>query len=139
MVWMLLAALSAGQTAEVTPEKAIRALLDQQTAAWNRGDLKGFMEGYWRSDELTFFAADKESAGWDAAYHRYRTAYSGKGHEMGKLTFTNIRVEMLGSEAAFARGAWHLTNKDGSQRGGLFTLVLKKLGANWRIVHDHSS
>jgi ketosteroid isomerase-like protein len=139
VVLLLLVAFGAASPAEESPEKTIRALLDLQAASWTRGDLKGFMEGYWHSDELTFFAADSESSGWDAAYHRYRKAYPGKNHEMGKLTFSNVRVEMLGPEAAFARGTWQLTNKDGSQRRGLFTLVLKKFGANWRIIHDHSS
>lgn len=136
---LLLPALTTAQTAAPSPEKAIRSLLDTQAAAWNRGDLKGYMAGYWHSDELTFFAAGKESAGWEAAYQRYRTAYSGKGHEMGRLNFSNVRVEMLGDEAAFVRGGWQLTARDGSQRNGLFTLILRRLDGQWRIVHDHSS
>lgn len=136
---LLLVSLAAAQTSEPAPEKSIRALLDSQTAAWNRGDLKGFMEGYWHSSELTFFAADKESSGWEAAYQRYRTSYSGKGREMGRLNFSNVRVEMLGDNAAFARGGWQLTTKDGRQTRGLFTLILRKQDGNWRIVHDHSS
>ena len=136
---LLLATFAAAQSSEPAPEKSIRALLDSQTAAWNRADLKGFMEGYWHSDELTFFAADKESSGWEAAYQRYRTSYSGKGHEMGRLNFSNVRVEMLGPDAAFARGTWQLTAKDGRQTRGLFTLILRKLDGTWRIIHDHSS
>lgn len=136
---LLAASVACAQAAEPAPEKIIRAMLEAQTAAWNRGDLKGFMEGYWHSDELTFFAGANESSGWEAAYQRYRTSYQGKGREMGRLAFTNIRVEMLGAEAAFVRGHWQLTNKDGSQRGGLFTLVLRHTDAGWHIIHDHSS
>jgi beta-aspartyl-peptidase (threonine type) len=121
------------------PEATIRADLDAQVAAWNRGDLKGYMNGYWHSPELTFFAGTDESEGWDAAYQRYHAVYSGKSKEMGKLKFVNLRVEMLGPEAGFVRGGWQLTMKDGSQRKGLFTIVLKKIGTNWRIIHDHSS
>jgi beta-aspartyl-peptidase (threonine type) len=120
-------------------EAAIRAELDAQVADWNRSDLKGYMQGYWHSPELTFFAGNKESNGWEAAYQRYRAAYSGKDKTMGKLNFSNLRVEVLGPEAAFVRGGWQLTMKDGSKRSGLFTVVLKKFSNGWRIIHDHSS
>jgi len=120
-------------------EAAIRAELEEQVAAWNRGDLKGYMRGYWHSPELTFFAGSKESSGWEAAYQRYRTAYSGEDKEMGRLEFSNIRIEVLSPESAFVRGGWQLTMKDGSQRRGLFTVVVKKLSEGWRIIHDHSS
>jgi ketosteroid isomerase-like protein len=122
-----------------TPEADVRAELDSQVVAWNHGDLKGYMRGYWHSPDLTFFVADKESAGWDAAYQRYRAAYSGKDKDMGKLKFSGLRVELLSPQAAFVRGAWQLTMKDGSKRNGLFTLILKKFGDSWRIIHDHSS
>jgi beta-aspartyl-peptidase (threonine type) len=120
-------------------DAAIRAELDTQVAAWNRGDLKGYMQGYWHSPELTFFAGSRESAGWEPAYQRYRTAYLGKNNEMGHLNFSNVRVEVLGPEAAFVRGDWQLTMKDGSERTGLFTVVLKLFSEGWRIIHDHSS
>jgi ketosteroid isomerase-like protein len=120
-------------------EAGIRAELAAQVNAWNRGDLKEYMRGYWHSPELTFFAGGKESAGWEAAYQRYRTAYTGKDKQMGKLNFANMRVEVLSPEAAFVRGSWQLTAKDGSKRTGLFTVVLRKLDEGWRIIHDHSS
>jgi len=147
IVLLTMAATLAGATAGTkndsaagaAPEAAIRAELDSQVAAWNRGDLKGYMQGYWHSQELTFFAAEKESAGWEAAYQRYRAAYQGKDKEMGKLNFSNVRVAMLAEDAAFVRGHWQLTMKDGSQRSGLFTIVLRKFDEGWRIIHDHSS
>jgi beta-aspartyl-peptidase (threonine type) len=97
------------------------------------------MKGYWHSPELTFFAGNRESSGWEAAYQRYHAAYLGKNKEMGRLEYSNIRVEVLGPDAAFVRGSWQLTAKDGSQRRGLFTVVLKKTSEGWRIIHDHSS
>jgi beta-aspartyl-peptidase (threonine type) len=140
-----MAALAAAQTTGNTAESIasappeIRAELDAQVAAWNHGDLKAYMQGYWHSPELTFFAGDKESAGWEAAYQRYRSAYQGKDREMGKLNFSNVRIEMLNGDAAFVRGSWQLTMRDGRRRSGLFTIVLRKFSEGWRIVHDHSS
>ena len=118
---------------------AIQAELDQQLAAWNQGDLKGYMQGYWHSPELTFFVGSHESGGWELAYQRYRSAYLAKDKEMGHLTFINVHITVLGPKAGFVRGGWQLTMKDGSKRSGLFTVVLTKFKAGWRIIHDHSS
>ena len=58
---------------------------------------------------------------------------------MGKLEFANLRVEMLGSTAAFVRGEFHLTMSDGRTPHGLFTLIFRKFPEGWKIVHDHSA
>ena len=58
---------------------------------------------------------------------------------MGKLEFSDLRIEPLGSDAAFVRGAWHLTMPDGNMPHGLFTLIFKKFSDGWKIVHDHTS
>jgi ketosteroid isomerase-like protein len=118
---------------------AIRKVIKEQQAAWTRHDLEGFMAGYWNSPELTFFSGGKESKGWQAALDRYQKNYQGAGHEMGKLEFANLRIEMLGPEAAFVRGEFHLTMSDGKTPHGLFTLVFRKFPDGWKIVHDHSA
>ena len=70
---------------------------------------------------------------------RYKATYQSPGHEMGKLEFSNLRVEALGADAAFVRGEWHLTMSDGKTPHGLFTLVFRKFPDGWKIVHDHTS
>lgn len=119
--------------------QAIRKGIEDQQAAWNRQDLEGFMAGYWNSPELTFFSGAHESKGWQAALDRYKKTYQGVGHEMGKLDFSNLRIEMLGPDAAFVRGEFHLTMTDGKTPHGLFTLVFRRLPGGWKIVHDHSA
>ncbi len=131
-------ALAFGQPGEDSPAAIRRVLSDQQTA-WNRQDLESFMAGYWNSPSLTFFSGARESKGWQAALDRYRATYQGAGHAMGHLEFTNLRVEMLGSEAAFVRGEFHLTMPDGKTPHGLFTLILRKFPDGWKIIHDHSA
>ncbi|MGB9233804.1 MAG: nuclear transport factor 2 family protein [Terriglobales bacterium] len=118
---------------------AIRQVLEDQQAAWNRGDLEAFMAGYWNSPDLTFFSGAHESKGWQAALDRYKQSYQGAGHEMGKLDFANTRIEILAPDAAFVRGEFHLTMSDGKTPHGLFTLLFRKLPNGWKIVHDHSS
>src|SRR5215470_8491661 len=105
---------------------AVRDVISRQQRAWNRGDLESFMAGYWNSPELTFFSGARESKGWQAALDRYKKSYQGAGHEMGKLEFANLRIEMLGHDAAFVRRKFHLTMSDGKTPHGLFTLIFRK-------------
>ena len=128
---------SIAQDAGDTARAAIRKVIEYQQAAWNRHDLEAFMSGYWNSPELTFFSGGHQSKGWQAALDRYKNNYQGAGHEMGKLEFANLRVEMLGPEAAFVRGEFHLTMSDGKTPHGLLTLVFRKFPEGWKIVHDH--
>jgi len=123
----------------VAPEEEIRQVIMKQQDAWNRGDLEAFMAGYWNSPELTFFSGARESKGWQAALDRYKKSYQSAGHEMGKLEFANLRIEMLGPEAAFVRGEFHLTMSDGKTPHGLFTLIFRRFPEGWKIVHDQSA
>jgi ketosteroid isomerase-like protein len=113
-------------------------LLTQQEA-WNHHALDAFMAGYWKSAELTFFSGARQTSGWQATLDRYKATYDSPGHEMGKLEFSNLRVEALGPDAAFVRGEFHLTMSDGKAPHGIFTLVFRKFTDGWKIVHDHTS
>jgi beta-aspartyl-peptidase (threonine type) len=133
-LWMLVSNSYAADS-----ESAIKHVLTAQQEAWNRHDLDGFMSGYWNSPDLTFFSGAKETRGWQATLDRYRATYGSPGHAMGKLDFSDLRIEMLGPEAAFVRGAWHLTMPEGKNPGGKFTLIFRKFGDGWKIIHDHTS
>ena len=139
---LLLAAAAASFAVEPPagdPRAAVQALLDAQVAAWNRGDLEGFMSGYWRSPELVFCSGATLTKGWDATLERYRKRYQAEGREMGRLGFDAIEVLPMGADAAAARGAWRLRMSDATQPHGLFTLLLRRVDGAWRIVHDHTS
>lgn len=125
---------SAGKT-----ETDIRAVLDAQVAAWNAGKLEEFMDGYWRSPNLTFFSGGRKLSGWDATIERYRKTYQADGKEMGKLQFSDLDIQLMGNAAAVVRGRWELTMSDGKKPGGLYTLVFRKFNDGWKIVHDHTS
>jgi hypothetical protein len=116
----------------------VRELLDKQVAAWNNGDLEGYMAGYWDSSELTFYSNATESRGWKATLEHYRERYSGNKNGMGKVTLT-IGLEQIDKTTVLGRGQWSLKMPDGSTPHGLTTLIVRKLPEGWRIVHDHSS
>src|SRR5437870_11966735 len=126
----MLALLLAGAAA-AEPAAAIQKLLADQQAAWNRGDLEAYMDGYWRSPELTFFSGASVTRGWQATLERYRKRYQAEGREMGKLTFSDVEVEPLGADVAFARGGWHLDFREAKKARGMFTLLLKRLPQGW--------
>ncbi len=130
---------SQSRAASPDPKSAVEQVLVTQQNAWNRHDLDAFMAGYWNSPDLTFFSGDKEQHGWQATIDRYKARYTSPGHEMGKLEFSNLRIEILGPESAFVRGAWRLTMPDGKTPHGLFTLVFLKFPDGWKIIHDHTS
>lgn len=118
---------------------AVRRLLDAQVTAWNRGDLEGFMQGYWKSDSLTFYAGGNVSHGWQATLDRHRKIHESEGKEMGTLAFDPHDVTLPARGQALVRGGWSLKLKDGEPHG-LFTLWLRWFPeAGWRVVHDHSS
>jgi uncharacterized protein (TIGR02246 family) len=120
-------------------EHPIRMVLVQQEKAWNRGDLEGYMQGYWKSPDLTFYSGGTVTRGWEATLERYRKRYRSEGKEMGRLDFTEDTIEMLGPDSAVGHGRWNLTLSGGRKLTGLYTVILKRLPEGWRIVHDHSS
>src|SRR4030095_3234743 len=117
----------------------IRAVLDAQVVAWNAGKLEEFMDGYWRSPDLTFYSGGRKMSGWDATIERYRKTYQAEGREMGKLVFSDLDIQQLGPNAAVVRGRWELTMSDGKKPGGLYTLIFRRFKQGWKIVHDHTS
>jgi beta-aspartyl-peptidase (threonine type) len=94
------------------------------------------MTAYWKSPELTFSSGGSTTRGWQATLDNYRKKYPDRD-TMGTLTFSELETQQLGDTAAFTLGRWHLDRKEPAE--GNFTLVWRRFGDDWRIVHDHSS
>ncbi|MBU8871788.1 MAG: nuclear transport factor 2 family protein [Gemmatimonadales bacterium] len=132
----------AGQGPEPSEmETEILAVLRAAETGWNAGDLGAYMNSYWRSEELRFAGGDRASFGWEKVLSGYRKRYPDRA-AMGKLTFSELDVTLLGPDAALVFGRWRL-DREGDEPGevpkGLFTLLLRRLPEGWRIVHDHTS
>lgn len=128
----------AGETSDAA--SVVRRVLDAQVAAWNRGDIDGFMDGYARSEDTTFVSGDTVTRGWRTVLERYKRRYDSR-EKMGTLAFTELETKSLVADAALVTGRWQLT-RIGEQEAfarGRFTLVFRKTEAGWRIVHDHTS
>ena len=132
---LILAALHT--TAQGSEDAAIRKVLSDQEAAWNRADIEGFMEGYWNSDSLLFIGSRGVTRGWQPTLDSYKKGYPDAA-AMGKLTFTILSLQVLSPESAYIIGKWQLArSKD--ELGGHFTLLWKKIAGKWVIVADHTS
>jgi uncharacterized protein (TIGR02246 family) len=116
---------------------AIRAVLNAQQEAWNRGDIDAFLTGYWHSPDLTFSGSSGISRGWDAVLARYKENYADRS-AMGTLDFSNLEFRFLGPDAALVLGHWHL-KREKDDLGGVFSLVWRRFPEGWRIIHDHTS
>ena len=115
----------------------IAGVLHAQQAAWNRGDVDVFLEGYWHSPELTFSGRNGVSRGWDGVMARYKKNYPDRA-AMGQLDFSELEFRFLGPDAALVLGRWHL-KRDKGDIGGVFSLVWQRFPVGWKIVHDHTS
>jgi ketosteroid isomerase-like protein len=122
---------------DASGETQIRAILDLQTAAWNRGDIDAFMTGYWKSPETEFVGASGITRGWQAVLDRYRRNYP-DGKAMGRLTFSNLDVHIVCPDAAFVVGEFQL-EREKDRPAGIFTLNFRKFTDGWRIVADHTT
>jgi len=118
-------------------ESDIRAVMNDQVAAWNRGDIEGFMSGYWRSDKLTFVSGSNVTRGWQPTLDRYKKNYDSRA-KMGTLAFSDLEITVLSKDAAVVLGSWSLAREKDNPHGK-FTLVFRKFKDGWRIVQDHTS
>lgn len=118
--------------------RAIGQLLTTQTAAWNRGDVAGFMQGYWQNDSLVFIGKSGLTYGWQRTLDNYRRSYP-SAEAMGQLRFDGLRITPLTPETAQVVGRWHLTRPAAGDLQGHYLLVLRRLNGQWVIVADHSS
>lgn len=115
----------------------ISEVMERQEQAWNRGDLEAFMDGYWRSDSLTFIGKSGINNGWQTTLDNYKKSYPDTS-AMGKLTFTNIKFDFLGPDHASVIGKWELKRTQGDLSGH-YSLIWRKNNGKWIILYDHSS
>lgn len=133
-VCLLLAVITGAQSKD---ETAIRQVLEKQTAAWNRGDIVHFMDGYWENDSLMFIGKSGVTYGWTNTLNNYKKGYPDTA-AMGKLRFDLITVKRLSRDYYFVVGKWFLERSIGNI-GGHYNLLFRKIKGKWVIIADHSS
>ena len=115
----------------------VLAILNQQEASWNDGDVDGFMKGYWNNDSLMFVSGEKVLYGWQKMTDNYKKTYNTK-QLMGELKFKVHKTEVLSNDAVLVIGNWSI-HREMTDFGGKFSLLWRKINGEWKIVIDHTS
>ncbi|MCK6545982.1 SgcJ/EcaC family oxidoreductase [Myxococcota bacterium] len=129
--------------------REVRALLETQAAAWNRGDHAAFCDVY--ADDASFISPSGLTSGRAAVLARYRKKYP-DARAMGKLKLEVIEERAAkGTEitnlddaipsrvhAVSVVARWTLEYPDKPAATGLTQLVLHRRGEGWMIVQDAS-
>lgn len=136
-LFILLFGAAATSMSQSKAERDVLAILDRQTAAWNRGDLEGFMKGYWENDSLMYIGRSGVTYGFTPTLSNYRKNY-GDTARMGKLRFDILHVKRLSCKYIHVVGRWSLRRSAGDV-GGHYTLLFRRMRGEWVIVSDHSS
>lgn len=123
--------------AQSSEKEAVIAVLESQRSAWNKGNIEEYMEGYWKSDSLVFVGKSGPQYGWNKTLQNYKKSYPNK-NAMGELQFNFINIEIIENKQAFVLGQWKL-KREKDEPQGYFTLRLKKIKGEWKVVYDHSS
>jgi ketosteroid isomerase-like protein len=142
--WLLLTILTfltflttASTNAQSKDEQLIRQLMAMQTQQWNKGNIEGFMEGYWKSDSLVFVGRTGPKYGYQTALDNYKKGYPDTV-AMGKLHFDILKLQPMAPNCYFMLGKWMLKRSIGNLEG-YFTVLFRKINGQWVIVADHSS
>ena len=137
MITVLFLTVTLRVSAQLDDRILIFKLLEDQRQAWNRGDLVEYMHGYSKSDSLLFVGKSGPKYGWETTLANYKKSYPDK-KAMGLLSFDIKEVRMISADHAFVLGAWHL-KRENDEPKGYFTLIVKKIRGEWKVIADHSS
>jgi len=122
---------------DVDAEASIHKVMQMQEEAWSDGDIRQFMEGYWKSENLTFVGKSGVNRGWKTTMDNYFRGYPNKT-TMGTLSFEVIEMNRLSDKAYHMIGRYTL-EREADKPTGLFTLIWRHIDGKWLIVSDHTS
>ena len=132
----LLLLTSFNVTTESDDEAAIRKVMEDQRLAWNNYDLEGFMQGYWKSEDLKFYGSNGVTYGWNNTLERYKKNYPSKDHT-GTLRFVLNEISKIDKNAYYVMGEYHLV-RDVGNADGIFMIIFKRIDGKWKIIADTS-
>ena len=114
----------------------IEQVLFAQAEAWNKGDLEGFMDGYWNSDQLTFIGSRGLTRGWTTTLENYKKSYPDLV-TMGKLKFDVLQLSQISGNSYYMVGRYTLKRAE-DEPTGIFMLIWKKINGKWTVIADQT-
>ena len=139
-LFALLLATACAERAEYDPaaeERAIRQVIADMEAAWNRGDFRGYMAGF-KNPDVVFVSRGQFQRDWQGTLDHYIRDYGGAPERRGRLHFWDIRVEMLSADAAQLISRYRLEDGERPQ-DGINTRLMRKVDGRWVIALNHVS
>ncbi|HLY53296.1 MAG TPA: nuclear transport factor 2 family protein [Steroidobacteraceae bacterium] len=125
-----------GQVSPQSARAAALAILAHGAAAWNRGDLDDFMSDY--APDATYVTPRAVVHGRDNIRARYLPRFA-PGAVRDSLRFEGLEVDVVGEGALNAIAYYVLFRGDSVTARGPTSLLMRRVGGRWFIVHDHSS
>ncbi len=125
------------ETRAASETAAIRAVIADMEAAWNRGDFAGYMRGF-KNPDVVFVSRGEFQKDWQGTLDHYIRDYGGAPERRGRLRFWDIRIEMLGPDAAQLISRYRLDRPQNPQ-DGINTRLMRKVGGRWVIALNHVS
>jgi uncharacterized protein (TIGR02246 family) len=122
---------------EAVEKKAILQVIKTMQEAWNRGDFRGYMQGF-KNPDVIFVSGGKFQAGWQGTLDHYIRDYGASAESRGTLTFRDIRIEMLGPDSAQLISQYELDRPQHPQYG-INTRLMRKVDGRWVIALNHVS
>jgi len=118
-------------------QQAILGVIGRMEAAWNRGDFRGYMEGFANPDVI-FVSRGEFQKDWQGTLDHYIRDYGTSEETRGKLHFFDIKVEILGPDAAQLISRYQLDRPQHPQ-DGINTRLMRKRDGKWVIALNHVS
>lgn len=131
---LVLMASACNPSVQDPADALIRRVMAEQEAAWDRGDIPAFMDGY--ADDICFIGMSGRTCGKEKVKANYQEHYPDRA-AMGDLRFGIHEVVMAGTGHAWATGTWELI-RTADTLGGGFSLLWRRDANGWRIIRDHT-
>lgn len=122
---------------EEADKAAILEVTSRMEAAWNRGDFRGYMDGFANPD-VVFISRGEYQKDWQGTLDHYIRDYGASEATRGQLRFYDIRIEMLGPDAAQLNSRFHLERPQ-NPLDGISTRIFRKRDGKWVIALNHVS
>lgn len=122
---------------EEAEKAAIVQVIRRMEQAWNRGDFRGYMEGFANPD-VVFVSCGQFQKDWQGTLDHYVRDYGGPGTTPGTLAFSDIKVEILAPDAAQLISNYKL-DRPGNPQTGINTRLMRKRDGRWVIALNHVS
>ena len=126
---------------EAAQSRAVREAFDSLVDGIRRADAVAVAKLYWNSPQLTVFNNNGTvTKSWEQARSNRESLYA-KVSDV-KLDVRDVRVKTLGASGAVVTCLWEQSQTAEGQpehATGRLTIVYQKVGAEWKIVHTHTS